>query len=156
MAKATQFDLSRLEGCTGTLSQHGVAVPHTLLPARERRAAPQREPAGHDRDARPNPEPESTPITRHPAGAESIGRAPADEELAPTATAVAQSRTPPAPAPVASAAPEIEPAQSAVTASTCAAVAAREACDELPIAIILALTLSVWIPVLLLWTTRLG
>jgi len=154
MVDTARFDLSRLEGCTGTVSDRGVALPHTMVPARPRGTA-----TPSTRTARPDASPPSTaPKDRDrgrtnpvPGEAIDLGR---DEEAA-------QHRSVPHPSNPVSAAATVKdavatscevPASSPTTAKD--ATIERDT-DSLPVALILALTLSAWIPVLLLWSSRL-
>jgi len=146
MADNTRFDLSRLEGCTGTLSESGVAVPHSLSPSRER---------PEDRDA-PGAT-ETSAATNDEPTLPQIGSAAPNKNTAPLVAArVADSEA--TPALVASM--RLSPRSvEAIVAERSKAIAARTEADEsdgLPIAIIVSLTLAAWIPVLLLWSSRLG
>jgi len=158
MAQPTRFDLSRLEGCTGTVSDERVAVPHALRPSRDSDAPPAR-PAGPVPTApkRNQPAPQEAPTTRAPAQP-----APAVQAGAPaSAPAAAPSEAPPpSPRPASTrreAAPRPAPRSPAITAESAVAVAIDpEVSDRVSFGVVLALTLSAWIPVLLLWWARIA
>lgn len=157
MADNTRFDLSRLEGCTGTLSETGVAIPHAMSPslswrdegpARETtsRVSAERKPAAPTATSTPT----SAPVTRSAtANTEALVAACVEpcSEARDAAPAIA--------APVR---PSPRGVESMVDASAAAGAAMieRDERDTMPIGIIVALTLAAWIPVLLLWSSRLG
>ncbi len=170
MAKATRFDLSRLEGCTGTVSDDRVAVPHAIRPA------PPAAPASGTASASPPPvarrgTPEDLVIVPEAPTEES---APSSRSEGPEAEYPAAAPAPTAPAAVASTAdapaapakrgartstpgPERTPIRSIEEAAGAVlAVPERDANEGVRLGVILALTLSAWIPVLLIWWATLG
>lgn len=141
MAHATRFDLSRLEGCTGTLAQRRNGVPEeTSRTAPAANAAPEPLAPGALRSSEAAPqEPEETPGT---AAFPRTDAAPAS---------AARSLTP-QPAPT-------RPANRLRAAEQAANDPAtdEDACETLPLTTIFALTLAAWIPVLWLmrdWVAR--
>lgn len=153
MANSTRFDLSRLEGCSGTMSSSGVAVPHTLVPSRGMRGAKEKH---RPAPAKPQPTP-AAPEQAEIEPAEPLAEVEAEIEAvpAPEAAAVEVPKAPVA-VPVMKAAPRSVEAIVAEELRTTKEATEQETRDELPLGVILALTLSVWIPVLLLWSSRLG
>lgn len=164
---AARFDLSRLEGCTGTISESSVAVPHALRPSSDRRERERGRGSRRDEHAAPSAPGE---------GAELAAPSAIDATVAGTADAQASAAAPgtvPPDATMARIESTTGAAQHATASNTAAwnagastalqptavtvaaATQTREDIDELPLGVILALTLAAWIPVLLLWSSRL-
>lgn len=161
MADPTRFDLSRLEGCTGTVSESAVAVPHALKPARYRGRDSER-PRGRPGEPTKSEDPgrstvrEDVPLRSKSAPPNE--ESPETPECAPTTKDASEiengSRAPSAAAPAAAARPlrpiEPDPREAAATSEV-----EREGA-EVPLGFILALTLAAWLPVLLIWSMRIG
>lgn len=149
MAQPTRFDLSRLEGCTGTLSDRTVAVPHALRPA----GAPATQPA---RPVGPAPAPPSRVPAPEAPNPVRVAPAPGPEPRRESD----RSATPPrSPAPPRRAPVREDPAPASAaqpSVNTAVALPDAESKDRVSFCVVLALTLLAWIPVLVLWWARIA
>lgn len=135
------------------MSSSGVAIPHTLVPSRGARGSREKSRAApvEPQPAPPEPEFAEVEAAAPPDALETeIESAPMPEAVALEAPKASP------PAPVMKAAPRSVEAIVAEELRTAKETAEQETRDELPLGVILALTLSVWVPVLLLWSSRLG
>ncbi|MBM4111763.1 MAG: hypothetical protein FJ253_00060 [Phycisphaerae bacterium] len=165
MAKATRFDLSQLEGCTGTVSDTPVAMPRALRPARPTDAQDRAKRVGADAATPPAPTAPSTSSTAPsalPAQTE-----PSESAAAPEAPDAAPAQrlastnddaaaAPAAPAPVPAPRRSVFDLENDRRARELDRADDSESLDRVRLGVILALTLSAWIPVLLIWWARLG
>lgn len=141
MAKATRFDLSRLEGCTGTVSDAPVAMARSLRPARAMQVPVDESPTPPELGEAPSPVPTIETVRA--------------AQAAPTEESKAAKRTP-----AAASGPDRSALQEERRMSTAnAPPVTQEECEaqeRVRLGMILALTLSAWIPVLLIWWARMG